>query len=160
MKNVFDNFRSSTNYNSFYDQCLSEQFWNIGIVGKWLNWKLKKIFIRIYCSLIYGANLAKAFSFLLPFDKFCSYECQNLMKTFWWRLMTDDVTLTSQLTMSYRKINIAGEKIINYRVSSPRNHCCCQINIIVRERPGILVIIHFFLFLRRHSKIFKLLKPV
>ena len=40
----------------------------------------------------------------------------------------------------YRKINAASE------------------NIVVRERPEILVVIHFFLFLERHSKIFKLLK--
>ena len=36
---------------------------------------------------------------------------------------------------SYRKINIASEKIINYRVTSPSNHCC-QINIRAQEIPG------------------------
>ena len=60
----------------------------------------------------------------------------------------DDVTVTSQLMVSYRKINITREKIIDYRVTSPSNHCC-QINIIVQERPGISVIMHLFLFLRR-----------
>ena len=37
---------------------------------------------------------------------------QNFMKAF----NVDDVTLTSQITTSYRKINIASEKIVNYRV--------------------------------------------
>ena len=55
----------------------------------------------------------------------------------------------------HKKIDIASEKIINYRVSSLIHHHCSQINIIVREGPAILLIIHFF-----HSKIFKLLKPV
>ena len=80
---------------------------------------------------------------------------QNFIKAF----NIDDVKLTSQLMTSYKKINMASEKIINCRVTSPRNHCC-QINFDVLERPGISIIIHFFLFLRRHSKIFKLLKPV
>ena len=71
----------------------------------------------------------------------------------------DDVTLTFQLMTSYRKINIASEKIIIYIVTSLSNHCC-QIFIIIQEKPEILVIIHFFLFLRCHSKIFKLLKQV
>ena len=60
---------------------------------------------------------------------------------------------------SYRKINIASEKIIIYIVTSLSNHCC-QIFIIIQEKREILVIIHFFLFLRCHSKIFKLLKQV
>ena len=68
-----------------------------------------------------------------------------------------DVTLTFQLMTSYRKINIASEKIIIYIVTSLSNHCC-QIFIIIQEKPEISVIIHFFLFLRCHSKIFKLLK--
>ena len=80
---------------------------------------------------------------------------QNFMKA----LNVDSVTLTTQAMTSYRKINIESEKIINYRVISPSIYCC-QISFIVRERPGILVIIDFFLFLRWHSKIFKLLKPV
>ena len=71
----------------------------------------------------------------------------------------DDVTLTFQLMTSYRKINIASEKIIIYIVTSLSNHCC-QIFIIIQEKPEISVIIHFFLFLRCHSKIFKLLKQV
>ena len=71
----------------------------------------------------------------------------------------NDVTLTFQLMTSNRKINIAIEKIINYIVTSLGNHCC-QIFMIVREKPEISVIIHFFLFLSRHSKIFKLLKQV
>ena len=74
-------------------------------------------------------------------------------------LNLDDVTLTSQIMTSYRKIKITSEKIVNYRVTSPSNHCC-QISFIVRERPGISAMMHFFLFLRCHSKIFKLLKPV
>ena len=37
---------------------------------------------------------------------------QNFMKAF----NVDDVTLTSQITTSHRKINIASEKIVNYRV--------------------------------------------
>ena len=80
---------------------------------------------------------------------------QNFMKA----LNLDDVTLTSQIMTSYRKIKITSEKIVNYRVTSPSNHCC-QISFIVRERPGISAMMHFFLFLRCHSKIFKLLKPV
>ena len=81
---------------------------------------------------------------------------QNFVRTF----NVEDVTLTSHLMTSYRRINIASEKNINYRVTSPSSHHCCKINIIVRERSGILVIIHFTHFLRYHSKIFKLLEPV
>ena len=71
----------------------------------------------------------------------------------------EEVTLTSHPITSYRKINITSEKIINYRVTFPSNHHCCQINIIAREIPGISVVIHFYLFLRRNNKIFKSLKP-
>ena len=42
---------------------------------------------------------------------------------------------------------------------SPSNHYC-QVSIILRERPGISVITHFFHFLWRHSNIFTLLTPV
>ena len=70
------------------------------------------------------------------------------------------VTLTFHQMTSYRKINIACQKIISYRVISTTNHHCCQINIIVRERPRILFIIRFSLFLRHQNKIFKLIKPV
>ena len=45
---------------------------------------------------------------------------------------------------SYRKINIASEKVVNYRVTSPSNHFC-QIRIVAGERPGISVIICCFL---------------
>ena len=55
---------------------------------------------------------------------------------------------------------MASEKIINCSVSPPSNHLCCQINIIVRERTGVSVIIHFFLFLGHLNKTFKLLKLV
>ena len=68
---------------------------------------------------------------------------QNFMKAF----SVDGVRLKPQLMAPYRKINIASEKIINYRVTYLSNHCC-QISITVRERPGISVIIHFFLFLK------------
>ena len=71
----------------------------------------------------------------------------------------DDGTLTFQLMTLNRKINIASEKIINYRVTSQSNNCC-QISIIVWERLGISVMIHFFLFLRCYRKIFKFFKPV
>ena len=37
---------------------------------------------------------------------------------------------------SFREINIASEKIINYKVTSPSYHCC-QICILAGERPGI-----------------------
>ena len=66
---------------------------------------------------------------------------QNFMKVF----DVVDVILTSQVTMSHRINNIASE---NYRITSPSNHCC-QISIIVGERPGILVTIHFFRSLRQ-----------
>ena len=56
---------------------------------------------------------------------------QNFMKAF----NVDDVMLTSQLMMLYRKVNITSENIINYRATSPSNHCC-RISIIVQERPG------------------------
>ena len=36
----------------------------------------------------------------------------------------DDVTLESQLMVSYRKINSTSENNINYRVTSQSNHCC------------------------------------
>ena len=68
---------------------------------------------------------------------------QNFIKA----LNVDSVTPTTQPMASYRKINIESEKIINYRVISPSIDCC-QISFIVRERPGISVIIDFFLFLR------------
>ena len=73
----------------------------------------------------------------------------------------DDVTLTSQLITSYRKINMASQKIIDYRDTSPSNQSC-QISFIVRESPEISVIKYFFLSisLRRHNKIFNLLKAV
>ena len=80
---------------------------------------------------------------------------QNFMKAF----NVDDIIVTPQLLTSYKKINIVSEKIINYRVTS-QSHNCCQISIIVREGPGILVIYIFFFFLKCHSKIFKLLEPV
>ena len=44
---------------------------------------------------------------------------------------------------SYRKINIASENDINYRVTSQSNHFC-QISIVDRERLGISVMIQFF----------------
>ena len=69
---------------------------------------------------------------------------QNFMKTF----NVDDVTLTSYLMISYRKINSASEKIINYKVTFPSNHHCFQINFVVRETPGISVVIHIFLFFK------------
>ena len=59
------------------------------------------------------------------------------------------------LGLLLQEINIVSEKIINYRVTSTSNHHCRQINIVVWERPGISVIMHFSLFLRHHSKIFK-----
>ena len=62
----------------------------------------------------------------------------------------DDVTLTSQLMTSYNEINIASEKVVNYRVTFASNHSF-QISILVPERPGISVIIIFF-FLRRHIR--------
>ena len=57
---------------------------------------------------------------------------QNFMKAF----NVDDITLTSHLMTSYRKINITSKKIVNYRVTSPSNHYC-QVSFIFRER-------HFF----------------
>ena len=95
-------------------------------------------------------------------DNVCSLSCQfyytqdqgrsqnfkqvypSFMKVF----NIDDVTLTSQIKKSYRKINIANEKIINYRVTFPSIHCC-QICILAGERPGISFIICCFLFLRQ-----------
>ena len=58
------------------------------------------------------------------------------------------------------KIKVTSEKITNYRVNTPSNHDYCQINIIVQRRSKILVIIHFFFFVKCRSKIFKLLKRV
>ena len=58
------------------------------------------------------------------------------------------------------KIKVTSEKITNYRVNTPSNHHYCQINIIVQRRSKILVIIHFFFFVKCRSKIFKLLKRV
>ena len=61
-----------------------------------------------------------------------------------------------QIMASYSKTNIASEKIINYKVTSPSNHCC-QISVIVGEKPEISIIIHSFLFLRQernHINIF------
>ena len=80
---------------------------------------------------------------------------QKSMKAF----SVDDITASSKVMTPYRKINIAREKIINYRVTSPSNYSC-QIRIAVQERPGILVTIHFFLFVRYHNEIFKLLTLV
>ena len=44
---------------------------------------------------------------------------QNFMKVF----KVDDVSQRSHLMSSYRKINIASEKVINYRGTSLSNHC-------------------------------------
>ena len=66
----------------------------------------------------------------------------------------DNITMTSQIMPSYKKINIASEKILNYRVTSPNNHCCLLSNSIL---AGISVIICCFLFLRKervHVNIF------
>ena len=75
-----------------------------------------------------------------------SQNLKQVPQNFTKNVCIDDVTLTFQLMTSYRKIHVAGKKIINYRVSSPSNHDYCQINIRVPERPEILVIIHFFVF--------------
>ena len=56
----------------------------------------------------------------------------------------DGVTLTSEIMMLYKKINIESKKIINFRVTSLSNYCC-QNSILVRGRPGILVIFICFL---------------
>ena len=69
---------------------------------------------------------------------------QNFMKVF----NVDNVTQISQIRKSCRKINIASEKIINYRITFPNNHCC-QIDTVATERLGILVIISCFLFPRQ-----------
>ena len=66
---------------------------------------------------------------------------QNFVKVF----NVDYVILTSQLMTSHNKFNISSE---NYRVTSPSNHCC-QISIMIGERPGILVTIHCHLSLRK-----------
>ena len=58
----------------------------------------------------------------------------------------DDVTPTPWIMTTYRKVIIASEKIINFRVNSPSNHWC-QIRNPAEESPGILVIICCFLFL-------------
>ena len=71
---------------------------------------------------------------------------QNFMKV----LNVDDVTLSSQIMASQRKVNIASEKIINYRVTSPSNNIC-QIRILAGERPGISVIICCFPFARQEQ---------
>ena len=93
----------------------------------------------------------------------------NFIKVFY----VDDVTLSSYIMTSKRKVNIASETIRNYRVSSSSN-LLCQIYILAGERPGISVIIWYFLFARlfmsmffyikicvwrRHRKIFRLIKP-
>ena len=49
---------------------------------------------------------------------------------------------------SCRKVNIASEKIINYKVTSPNNHCC-QIRILAGERPEISAMICCFLSMRQ-----------
>ena len=87
-----------------------------------------------------------------------SQNLKQVPQNFTKNVCIDDVTPTFQLMTWYRKINIVSKKIINYRVSSPSTHQYCQINIIVPERPGILVIIHFFCLLRRQNKIFELLE--
>ena len=61
----------------------------------------------------------------------CSQNLKQVLQIFIKAFCVDDVTLTSQLMTSYRKTNIASEKVIKYRVSSPSNHQCCQINITV-----------------------------
>ena len=43
----------------------------------------------------------------------------------------DGVTLTSEIMMLYKKINIESKKIINFRVTSLSNYCC-QNSILVR----------------------------
>ena len=51
---------------------------------------------------------------LINDGEFINYIAENFKKCF----NIDEVTLTSQLMTSYRKMNIASEKIINYRVIS------------------------------------------
>ena len=70
---------------------------------------------------------------------------KQLPQTFIEVFSVDDVILISQLMTSHRKIDIA---IKNYIVTSPSNYCC-QISIIVGERPGISVTIHCILSLRQ-----------
>ena len=115
---------------------------------------LTTIWVWFYLSLLNKCYLVHCFSQYEGRSQNLKQVPQNFIKTF----CVDNVTLTSQLMTLCRRINIASEKITNYRVSSPRNHHCYQINIIIREKTGILGIINFFLFQRHHSKIFKLLK--
>ena len=81
----------------------------------------------------------------------CSQNLKQVPQNFMKFVHVDDVTLTSQLTTPYRKINNAIENITNYRVTSPSNYCC-QISIIVRERPGTSVMIHFFSFFKARTR--------
>ena len=54
---------------------------------------------------------------------------------------------------SYKKINIASGNIIDYKVTSPNNHCY-QIHILAGGRPVTLIKICCFLFLRQeHVKV-------
>ena len=64
---------------------------------------------------------------------------QNFMKVF----NIDGAASVLRLMTSYRRLDIASEKEVNWRVASLTNQSC-QISIIVEERLVILVIIHFF----------------
>ena len=52
--------------------------------------------------------------------------------------------------INIEKINIATEKIENYKVASPCNHCY-QISIIVGDGPGILNITRCFPFIKART---------
>ena len=83
--------------------------------------KLVAFFHALFCQLIF-----LYYQIIQGDSQNIKQVSQNFMKA----LNVDDASLTSQLMTSYRKINITSEKIINYSVTSPSNHCC-QISILV-----------------------------
>ena len=63
-------------------------------------------------------------------------EFETITSKFHEYVNIDDVILSSQVMTSYMNINVVSESIINYRVTSPSNHCC-QISILAVERSAI-----------------------
>ena len=63
-------------------------------------------------------------------------EFETITSKFHEYVNIDDVILSSQVMTSYVNINVVSESIINYRVTSPSNHCC-QISILAGERSAI-----------------------
>lgn len=60
-------------------------------------------------------------------------------------LNVDEVTLTSNIILSYTNIGAASERVIDHEVTSPSDHCH-EISILAGQRPGISVYVVLFFY--------------